>query len=173
MRIAGEEGIAVMHRHSSRERQAGYSVAELALVMSIIGILSALAMPLFVTYYQASRLRVGAEEVAAFLNQGRQIAIKENTGLCVHITSTAVQYYVGSSVAGGACAVTVLWTGPGTDAAGRIKAPDGITLATGSDLAFTYLGNAAPATTVTVTNSQDGQDLHVSVALSGRIRIGP
>ena len=162
----------VMHRYWPKP-QAGYSVGELAIVLSIVGVLSALATPLFVSYYQASRVRVGAEEVAAFLNQGRQIAIKENSVVCVHITSTAVQYYVGSSVAGGVCSVTGLWTGPGTDSAGKIKVPDGITLATGSDLAFTYLGNAAPGSTVTVTNPQGGQTLNVAVALSGRVSIGP
>jgi Tfp pilus assembly protein FimT len=151
----------------------GYSVAELAIVLGIVGVLSVLATPLFLSYYQSSRLRVGAEEVAALLNQGRQIAIKENTGLCVHIASTAVQYYVGSSVAGGQCTVTGLWKGPGTDSAGQIAVSDGVALTTASDLAFSYLGNATPASAVTVTNSQSGQALTVSVALSGRVSIGP
>jgi prepilin-type N-terminal cleavage/methylation domain-containing protein len=160
-------------RRWQSKTQAGYSVAELTIVLAIVGVLSALATPLFLSYYQASRLRVGAEEIAAYINQGRQIAIKENTGVCLHITPTAVQYYVGSSVAGAQCTVTGLWTGPGTDSAGRVKVADGVALATASDLAFTYLGNATPATTVTVTNTQTNQTLHVAVALSGRVSIGP
>ena len=162
-----------MHRYRPDKAHAGYSLGELAIVLGIVGALSVLATPLFVSYYQASRVRVGAEEVTAFLNQGRQMAIKENTVVCVHITSTAVQYYVGSSVAGGQCAATGLWTGPGSDSAGNISVADGVTLTSDSDLAFTYLGNATPAGTVTVTNAQGGQTLHVVVALSGRISIGP
>jgi len=155
--------------------RAGYSVGELSIVLAIVGLLSTLATPLFLSYYQASRVRIGAEEIAALLNQGRQLAIKENdtTGVCVHITSTAVQYYVGSSGAGGTCAATDLWTGPGSDNSGNLPVTDGITLTTSSDIGFTYLGNAAPAGTVAVTNSQTGQTLHVTVALSGRVSIGP
>jgi Tfp pilus assembly protein FimT len=150
-------------------------VGELAIVLAIVGLLSTLATPLFLSYYQASRLRVGAEEVAALLNQGRQLAIKENNtpGVCVHITSAALQYYVGSSGAGGTCASSGLWTGPGSGSDGDLPVGDGITLTTSSDIGFTYLGNASPAGTVTVTNSQTGQTLHVTVALSGRISIGP
>jgi len=156
-------------------REAGYSVGELAIVLAIVGLLSTLATPLFLSYYQSSRVRVGAQEVAAFLHQGRELAIKENdtTGVCVHIASTAVQYYVGSSAPGGTCTNTGLWTGPGSDSSGNLPVGDGIALTTSSDIGFTYLGNASPGGTVTVTNSQTGQTLHVTVALSGRVSIGP
>ncbi len=155
-------------------------MAELALVLAIVGILAALAMPLFLTYYQASRLRVAAEEVAAFLNQGRQLGIKENVanpGVCVHITSTALQYRLGSCTATVLCPPTpappCIWLGPGTDANGNIPLPQGITLTTkgGADPIFNYLGAATPAATITVTNSQDGQAVLVKVAASGRVSI--
>jgi prepilin-type N-terminal cleavage/methylation domain-containing protein len=156
-----------MHWHRSQRRDSGYSLAELSVVLGIIGTLAILATPLFVSYYQASRLRVAAEEVAAFLNQGRQIGIRENVGVCVHITPTAMHYHLGS------CA-GVTWVGPGTDAAGNVKVPDGMTLTTSADPVFTYLGAAAPAATYTVTNSQDNHTLNVVVAASGRISItGP
>jgi len=159
-------------RDLSKSRQAGYSIAELALVVTIVGILAAIAIPLFMRYYQASKLGVAAQEVATVLNQGRQMAIKENTTLCVHFTSTAMQYYVGSVVAGGACDTTPgVWKGPGTDSNGQIKASDGVTLAADSDIAFTYLGAATSTSNVTVTNSQDGQQLRVAIAISGRINI--
>ena len=140
---------------------------ELALVMGIVGILAGAATPSFISYYQASRLRAAAEEVAAFVNQGRQLGIRENAGVCVHITSTALQYVLGSSCAG------ALWLGPGTDDAGNIKVPEGVTLTTTADPIFTYLGAAAPAATITVANSQTGSTLRVSVAPSGRVSIGP
>ena len=147
--------------------EAGYSVTELALVMGIVGVLTAVAMPFFLSYYQASRLRVGAEEVAAFLNQGRQLGIRENAGVCVHITSTALQYRLGSSCAGAA------WVGPGTDASGSVNVPQGVTLTTTADPIFSYLGAANPGATITVTNTQTGQALNVTVTASGRVRIGP
>jgi Tfp pilus assembly protein FimT len=139
---------------------------ELALVLAIIGIMASLAIPSFLTYYQAATLRTAAEEVAAFINQGRQIGIRENDGVCVHITSTALQYFRGSS-----CSTGTLWTGPGTDSAGNIRVPQGVTLTTNADPIFSYLGAANPGATITVTNSQTGSVLGVCVAVSGRVRI--
>lgn len=153
-------------RREWRIGQAGVSLGETSLVLAIIGILSVLATPMFVTYYQASRLRVAAEEVATFLNQGRQIGIKENVGVCVHITSTAMHYHIGS------CAGPT-WVGPGTDAAGNVGAPSGIALTTTANPVFSYLGAASPAATYTVRNTQTNQTLRVFVSASGRVNIGP
>jgi prepilin-type N-terminal cleavage/methylation domain-containing protein len=125
-------------RHRSKRAEAGYSLIELALVIAIVGILVALATPSFLTYYQASTLRVAAEEVAAFVNQGRQLGIRQNDGVCVHIGSTALQYRLGSSCGGAA------WTGPGTDSDGNMKIPQGITLATNADPISAISGRPIP-----------------------------
>ena len=154
-------------RHRGKITEAGYSLLELALVLTIVGILGVLATPSFLTYYQASRLRVGAEEVAAFINQGRQLGIRQNVGVCVHITSTALQYLLGSNCDGAA------WVGPGTDANGNIRIPDGLTLRTNTDPIFNYLGAANPGGTITVRNTQTTHEVHVTVAVSGRVRVGP
>jgi prepilin-type N-terminal cleavage/methylation domain-containing protein len=147
-------------------RQSGFSLIELVLVVAILGILAVLAMPMFLTYYQASQLRVAAEEVATFLNQGRQLGIKENVGVCARITATAMRYHIGSC--GGAA-----WVGAGTDATGYISVPQGVTLTTTADPVFSYLGAASPAATYTVTNTQTGATLQVKVAASGRVCIAP
>jgi Tfp pilus assembly protein FimT len=157
-----------VRRHRSRWVQAGSSVGELALVVAIVGILSALATPLFLTYYQASKLRIGAAEITAFLNHGRQLAISQNGNVCVHITPTAMHYHLGS------CAGAV-WIGADTDSAGNLKAPDGVTLTTTADPIFNSLGATTQATaaTYTVTNTQNAATLRVIVAASGRICIAP
>ncbi len=112
---------------------------ELAVVLAILGTLTALATPSFLTYYQASRLRVGAEEVAAFINQGRQLGIRQNVGVCVHIGSTAVQYTAGQ------LRCRTPGSGPGTDAAGNVKVPAGPRRSTSTaDPIFSYLGAAIP-----------------------------
>ncbi|HXJ84232.1 MAG TPA: prepilin-type N-terminal cleavage/methylation domain-containing protein [Candidatus Methylomirabilis sp.] len=147
--------------------RSGYTLTELAIVLALIGTLTALATPSFLTYYQASRLRVGAEEVAALINQGRQLGIRQNVGTCVHITSTAVQYRLGTSCDAAA------WLGPGTDASGNLAIPSGITLAASADPIFNYLGASNRGGTITVTNTQNGSAVHVTVAVSGRVTIGP
>jgi len=159
------------YRHRA---DAGYSMIELMLVLTIIGTLGVLATPFFLTYYQASRLRVSAEELAAFVNLGRQLAIRQNSATCVHIGSAAVQYYVGGTVSGGSCTCACsAWVGPGTDATGNVKLPEGISVSPNTDFQFSYLGAATPGSTITVTNSQTGAALHVTVAASGRVSIGP
>ena len=136
------------------------------LVVGIVGILSVLATPLFLTYYQGSRLRVAAEQVAAAVNQARQLGIRGNAGACVHISATALQYRLGSCAGAN-------WVGPGTSTTGDVAAPPGITLTTTVDPLFSYLGAANPGATITVTNAQTGSVLRVVVAASGRICIAP
>src|SRR5688572_25646381 len=63
-------------------RQMGFSTTELIVVCGILGLLAAVSVPFFVTYYQSAALKAATEEVAALLNQGRQVAIKENQSVC-------------------------------------------------------------------------------------------
>jgi Tfp pilus assembly protein FimT len=137
------------------------------MVLAIIGVVAVLATPMFITYYQGARLKVAAEEVATFINHGRQLGIKENVGVCVHITPTAMHYHIGT------CAGTI-WIGPGSDAAGNVNVPEGVTLSTtDASPVFTHLGVASPPVTYTLTNTQTSATLRVFVSTSGRVRIGP
>jgi prepilin-type N-terminal cleavage/methylation domain-containing protein len=147
-------------------RQSGFSLIEVVLVVAIMGILAVLATPMFLTYYQGAQLRVAAEEVATFLNHGRQLGIKENVGVCVQITATAMYFRIGDCVG-------AIWVGPGTDGAGNVSLPQGVTLTTTADPVFTYLGAANPAATYTVTNTQTAATLQVKLAASGRVCIAP
>ena len=149
-----------------RRRHAGYSVIEILLVVGIIGILTAIATPTFLGYYQGAQLRVAAEEVAAFLNQARQLAIVQNGSICVHSSSTAMHYRQGT------CAGTT-WTGPGTDASGSIAVPAGITLSATAEPIFNYVGGSNTGATYTITHTQSNTQIHVVVALSGRVSITP
>ena len=149
-----------------RRGHAGYTVIEMLLVLGIIGILTLIATPTFLGYYQGAQLRVAAEEVAAFLNQGRQLAIVQNGSICVHSSSTAMHYRQGT------CAGTT-WTGPGTDASGSIAVPAGITLSATADPIFNYVGGNTTGATYTITHTQSSTLVHVVVALSGRVSITP
>ena len=142
-------------------RQAGFSAIELAFTLGVLGLLVATSVPMFLTYYQGARLREAAEETAAFLNQARQLGIRENIGVCVQRAAGAMHYYPGSSVA--ACTGT---------AAASLALPSGITLtASANQIVFDYLGAATPGTTYTLTNTQDGHSLRVTVATSGRVKV--
>lgn len=143
----------------------GFSLAELSVVVAVIGSLSVLSLPVFLTYYQTAQVRGAASDIASYLNQGRQLAIQRNGPICVHIKPATVHYHLNNNCTG------QRWVGPGTTATGDIPAPDGISLTTTADPVFTYLGAAAPAGTVTVTNGS--RSLSVIVSASGRVTVGP
>ena len=142
----------------------GFSLPELTALLAIIGALSSLSLPALMSYYQSAHVRGAAADIAAYLNQARQLAIRRNQSTCVHITAAAVHYHLGT------CGSGPLWLGPGTDANGNIPAPDGITLASSADPVFTNLGAAAPAATITVTHGR--ASLSVIVSASGRVTVG-
>jgi Tfp pilus assembly protein FimT len=148
-----------IRRGWSASAQAGFHSTELVLVLAVLGALVATSAPFFISYYQSARLKVAAEEVAAFLNQGRQLGIRENVGICMQRGSaSALHYYVGSACTGAAAASLAL--------------PESITVtASANPIAFDHLGAATPTTTYTLTNARDGQSLLVTVAVSGRVTI--
>jgi Tfp pilus assembly protein FimT len=148
------------------QSQAGFSLAELTVLLAVIGALFSLSLPAFITYYQSAQVRGAAADVAAYVNQGRQLAIQMNCSVSVAITTTTITY-----TKQGNCQTPGVWTGSGTNAAGNIPAPDGITLATSATPVFNYLGAAAPAATLTVTRGTSS--LSVLVSASGRVTVGP
>jgi prepilin-type N-terminal cleavage/methylation domain-containing protein len=156
--------------------QGGFSATELVVVVAVIGILMAVAMPFFISFLRTSRLRAGAEEMVTVLGQARQLAIRNNRRVCVTIvnvdaTRTAIQYLVGTAAD---CSGGTIWTGPSTDGAGFIQLGNGITVTSAQNAVFTYIGTAELAGgTYTVTNPQNASTLSVSVAPSGRISTAP
>jgi prepilin-type N-terminal cleavage/methylation domain-containing protein len=144
--------------------QGGFSLAELTVVITVIGTLSVLSLPFFLSYYQSAQVRAAAADVVAQLNLGRQMAIQRNQSICVTIGTSAPQYRQGT------CGGTIL-TGATTDASGNAAAHNGVTLTTTANPIFTNLGAAAPAATITVT--QGSRSLSVIVSASGRVTVGP
>jgi type IV fimbrial biogenesis protein FimT len=150
-----------MNRNTSR----GFTMIEVIVVVALIGIIMVLAMPMFLSYWRTSTLRASAEEFAAALNGARQVAIKENTTVCVKNASGQLRYAIGG------CSATTFYTSGGTDASGWIKLQNNVTVSGATDVTFTYLGAAGTAGTYTVTNPVNNSTLTVTVAASGRVTI--
>jgi Tfp pilus assembly protein FimT len=145
------------------EGQGGFQLVELIIIMAIIGLLAAISVPFVVSYLQAAKLKGSAETVAAWLNQGRQLAIRYNHNICADVHGAGMHYHMRS------CADPELWKGAGTDSAGYVPLPAGMTLSMTAPAVFTYLGAATPAATYTITHA--GRTITVSVATTGRITI--
>lgn len=144
----------------------GFSLAELMVVVAVIGVTAAIMAPLLVTYWNASTLTAGAQELQAVLNSARQMAIRQNTNVCVERSGVRVRYLVGG------CAGTV-WTGAGTDSNGWIRLSNSVEITNSTaNVVFGYLGAANPGGTYTVRNPMNtAQTVTVTVAVSGRITI--
>jgi Tfp pilus assembly protein FimT len=154
-----------------RQAEGGFTLAELIVLIAVIGILSVMAVPAFLRYYQAATLKSGAQQFAALVNQARELAIKENGRFCVKMSSPTQMMYTRVDCSGTA------WVGPGTDAAGSINLPPGITaapLTVTANPIFDYVGSAATQSGgFTLTNTQTSATLKVTVAASGRVTIQP
>lgn len=140
----------------------GFNLAELVIVTAVIGILFALGLPFFVSYWQSARVRAGAQEVRAALQQAKQLAITTRQSICVQAGTNGYQFRQGG------CSGTA-WIGPGTDGTGNFRLQNNVTLS-GASPVFTALGAAAPGGTLTVTGP-NGSTLTVTVAGAGRITI--
>jgi type II secretory pathway pseudopilin PulG len=163
-------------RHDRRQQVAGFSLIEIGIVLGIVGIVTALATPMFLRYYQGAQLTAAARQLATTLNSGRQLAISANDSVCVHSAPASLHFHMGT------CASAVetptaaphdggYWVGAGTSAAGNFAIPGGMAITTTANPQFTYLGAAAPGATYTVRNTQTSTTLTVTVAASGRITV--
>ena len=153
-----------------RNSQAGYSFVELVITVGMIVVLTTWAMPSFLNYYRSARVRAGAQAVSAYLNEGRQLAIRNNSSVCVvRSSSTSMQF---RTATGTTCNATVLVAAGLANSSSNIPLPDSITLST-TTVIFGNLGNANTAGSYTVTDSVSSRTLTVTVAGSGRVTIGP
>src|SRR5262245_45753437 len=141
--------------------ERGFGMAELIVVVAVIGLLAALAMPTFLTYWQSAGLSAGAAELQSILNRGRQLAISQNGSLCVEVSGTGVRYRTTS------CAGTI-WTGTGTSGAGLISLSNGLQIQGGPSVIFSNAGGASGNVNFTVRDPRTSRTRTVAVLTTGR-----
>ena len=147
-----------------RKDARGFSMVELMVILAVMGIVSAFALPSFLTYWQSATLRAGSEELRTVLNDARQLAIASNNTVCVTSSTTTIHYRVG------ACGNTA-YVGPGTDSSGSIRLVTAVRITNNPQVTFTYLGGASTSGAYTVQNPVTGTTQTVTVTASGRITI--
>lgn len=140
----------------------GFSVAELLVVIAVIGILALLALPWWLTSLPAQVVRAGAREVQSGLHQARLFAITTRQSICVQAVPGGFRFLQGG------CAGAA-WTGLGTDGAGTFRPSNNVALA-GPNSVFTPFGTASQTGVLTVTGPS-GNQLTVTVWPSGRVSI--
>lgn len=150
---------------TSPKDSQGFTLIEVLIVVAVIGILSVTVIPFFINFLQAERARGAARQVAALLNQARQLAISRNTSYRVEVdTANNRLRFVRTSD-------NAAWTGPGTDSNGYVKlAGDASIACSNTNPVFNSLGAATPAATLRVQDTQAAAQLYVTVSASGRIK---
>jgi type IV fimbrial biogenesis protein FimT len=146
-----------------RANQAGYSLIELVITVGMILVVTTWAMPSFLNYLRSARAQAGARAVSAYLNEGRQLAIKTNGPVCVAHTTSTMQFRT-TTCGGAAIVVTGL-----ANASSNVRLPENISLSSTASAIFGQLGNATTGATYTVTDVPSGRTLRVIVAASGRV----
>lgn len=151
-------------RRSRVGDQRGFTLAELMTAIAVIGIVSMVGTPLFITFLRASETRGASQELATLLQQARELAIARNTNYQVNVNGNQLQFVDNST--GNA------WIGPGTDNQGFKRLVNQVQLVNppANPIIFNPLG-AARGGTITVQNSQGTSALDVVVSSAGRIRI--
>jgi prepilin-type N-terminal cleavage/methylation domain-containing protein len=71
------------YQHLSAVPGAGFSLHELMVVVCIIAVLSAMALPNFIRWQQASELNAAAADIVSLLQNARLRAVKENARVVV------------------------------------------------------------------------------------------
>jgi Tfp pilus assembly protein FimT len=152
-------------RSRRRKSQAGYSFVELVITVGMIVMVSTFAMPTFLNYYRGAKVRAAAQSVSAYLNEGRQLAIRTNSPVCVRYTTSTVQFRQTT------CGGTIMSVAGLSGASSNIRMPEGINLSSTASAIFGNLGNATTGATYTVTDPANSQTMTITVAASGRITI--
>lgn len=148
-----------------QHRQQGFTVTELIVVIALFGLLTAMGVPAYLSYRQSAILKSAAQQIVTMIHVARELALRVNDSVCIKLpNATTMSYTLGG------CSGTV-WVGVGTDSAGNMNLPEGVTVTTTANPVFNYVGSALPAATYTITNTQTSATLTVSVALSGRVTI--
>jgi prepilin-type N-terminal cleavage/methylation domain-containing protein len=75
-------------------KQSGYSLAELMVVISIIGILAVIAVPNFVTSVSTYKLKNTSVDLCSNLRKARSLAVKHNRNIVINFNADAKTYSI-------------------------------------------------------------------------------
>jgi prepilin-type N-terminal cleavage/methylation domain-containing protein len=84
------------HAKSNRSAERGFSLAEMLVVVAIIGIMTLVLVPNFISMYNSGKFKASARTLTSSLRNARQIAISANTRTKVSfpITGTTPRTFV-------------------------------------------------------------------------------
>ena len=148
-----------------REKNQGFTLIELVVVLAILGIMVAIAVPNFKQYMFQRRLNGAARQIMSDLMSARMKAITQNRKVKVFISGNNHQYTVCDDANGDG----TVGSGEGTVQVRDIQYDyPGVTYTATADPIF-FVNGTAYGTTVTLANTSGTKK--VAVATTGRVKI--
>ena len=145
--------------------QKGFTIAELLIVVFILGVLALISAATFKSLRDAAALRLGVQEVhTAFLDsRNSSISSENNTVYGVHLSSTTVTRFVGDTYTAGASS-NIVYTFEGGVMATSTFIENSV------DIVFSRLTGEANATgSVTLSNEQHTASTTITINASGLV----
>lgn len=145
---------------------SGFSVGELMTVVSLIGIVTAVGIPSFLSFQPSMRLNGAAREVLSKLNWARANAVQNNnTSVVTFLNDHSFQIFNDANGNGSADANETLTINLQTDYS------DVTFAVTGSSSTPTFNGRGTASTDTTVTISNPSGSKTVAVSPTGNVKI--
>lgn len=141
-------------------KQAGKTLTELMVVLAIVGLVSIMAIPNFLSLNSRIQTRCTTEEVASELRLAKQLALTYRDRVRILI-DTEQQELTTQFVNGGTVHHVYRYGGKGL----VIEEPS-----TGPEIQFHPSGRSATATTIQL-RSHEGQIRQLTVSLTGRVSL--
>lgn len=144
----------------------GFSLIELIVVIALIAILTAIAVPGYQSFMVRSRLKGAARQVMSDLMNARMMAVSLNQKVKVHVESDGHTYKIWSDADNDGTVAD----NEGVNISKDVRQDyHDVALSTTNDPIFNPRGAASQFGTVTVTNSAGSRN--ITVAISGRVAV--
>jgi type II secretion system protein H len=150
----------------SKTGAGGFSLIEMMVVVLILAIVAAIAIPNLIAWRSGMNLRAAVEELRSDLESARARAVKENAQITVAFIPTAGQYRMTYQDPD---ANTILLKSQTLPAGVRIASENPLYTLTSNSTSFSSRGTAAPGTIVLA--NQKGKTSSVSITFIGKIEV--